>query len=65
MVEANITEFYCVSKICSPVFGKKSDVEEYTEEEKISEDGMVRVRQEVRLDNRNIDMRAFANQAIF
>jgi len=76
MVEIHITEFHCVSKIssplpflmedaCRPDFGKESDVGEYTGEEKTSEDGMVRVGQEVRLDNRNIDLRTPANQAIF
>merc|ERR1711957_300152 len=76
MVEIHITEFHCVSKIssplpflmedaCRPDFGKESDVGEYTGEEKKSEDGMVRVGQEVRLDNRNIDLRTPANQSIF
>jgi len=76
MVEIHITEFHCVSKTssplpflmedaCRPDFGKESDVGEYTGEEKTSEDGMVRVGQEVRLDNRNIDLRTPANQAIF
>jgi len=76
MVEISITEFHCVSKsdasmpflmedACRPDCGKETDVGAYTGEEKESEDGLVRVGQEVRLDNRWIDLRTPANQSIF
>eukprot|EP00979_Chaetoceros_neogracilis_P000015 scaffold11_cov248-Chaetoceros_neogracile.AAC.5 len=76
MVEISITQFHCISKTsaampflmedaCRPDCGKESDVGAYTGEEKASEDGLVRVGQEVRLDNRWLDLRTPANQAIF
>lgn len=76
MVEISITKFHCVSKTCAPMpflmedacrpdCGKETDVGEYTGEEKESEDGLVRVGQEVRLDNRWLDLRTPANQSIF
>lgn len=76
MVEISISKFHCVSKTCAPMpflmedacrpdCGKETDVGEYTGEEKESEDGLVRVGQEVRLDNRWLDLRTPANQSIF
>jgi aspartyl-tRNA synthetase len=76
MVEIAISQFYCVSKTsapmpflmedaCRPDCGKETDVGAYTGKEKESEDGLVRVGQEVRLDNRWLDLRTPANQAIF
>lgn len=76
MVEVSISKFHCVSKTCAPMpflmedacrpdCGKETDVGEYTGEEKESEDGLVRVGQEVRLDNRWLDLRTPANQSIF
>lgn len=76
MVEISITNFHCISKTCAPMpflmedacrpdCGKETDVGEYTGEEKESEDGLVRVGQEVRLDNRWLDLRTPANQSIF
>jgi nondiscriminating aspartyl-tRNA synthetase len=76
MVEISITKFHCVSKTeasmpfqmedaCRPDCGKETDVGAYTGEEKESEDGLVRVGQEVRLDNRWLDLRTPANQSIF
>lgn len=78
MVELQITQFHCVNKAtsampflmedaCRPDFGKETDVGAYTgeEEDKVAADGLVRVGQEVRLDNRWIDLRTPANQAIF
>mmetsp|Transcript_2368 Transcript_2368/g.2863 ORF Transcript_2368/g.2863 Transcript_2368/m.2863 type:complete len:350 (+) Transcript_2368:1-1050(+) len=76
LVEISITKFHCVSKTCAPMpflmedacrpdCGKETDVGEYTGEEKASEDGLVRVGQEVRLDNRWLDLRTPANQSIF
>jgi aspartyl/asparaginyl-tRNA synthetase len=76
MVEIAITQFHCVSKTsaampflmedaCRPDCGKETDVGAYTGEEKESEDGLVRVGQEARLDNRWLDLRTPANQSIF
>ena len=76
MVEIFITKLHCVSKTsaampflmedaCRPDCGKEADVGIYTGEEKESEDGLVRVGQEVRLDNRWLDLRTPANQSIF
>mmetsp|Transcript_22681 Transcript_22681/g.27813 ORF Transcript_22681/g.27813 Transcript_22681/m.27813 type:complete len:608 (-) Transcript_22681:212-2035(-) len=76
MVEISITQLHCVSKVCAPMpflmedacrpdCGKETDVGEYTGEDKVSEDGLVRVGQEVRLDNRWLDLRTPANQSIF
>lgn len=76
MVEISISKFHCVSKAsaampflmedaCRPDCGKETDVGAYTGEEKASEDGLVRVGQEVRLDNRWLDLRTPANQSIF
>lgn len=76
MVEIAISQFHCVSKTsapmpflmedaCRPDFKKETDIGIYTGEEKESEDGLVRVGQEVRLDNRWLDLRTPANQAIF
>lgn len=76
MVEISITKFHCISKTeasmpfqmedaCRPDCGKETDVGAYTGEEKESEDGLVRVGQEVRLDNRWLDLRTPANQSIF
>jgi len=75
-VEVSISKFHCVSKTCAPMpflmedacrpdCGKETDVGEYTGEEKESADGLVRVGQEVRLDNRWLDLRTPANQSIF
>ena len=79
MVELQITSFNCINKAstsmpflmedaCRPDFEKESDVGAYLgkdEEEKPSADGLVRVSQELRLDNRWIDLRTPANQSIF
>merc|ERR1712127_237629 len=79
MVELQITAFHCISKAntsmpflmedaCRPDFEKENDVGAYLgkdEEEKPSADGLVRVSQELRLDNRWIDLRTPANQSIF
>lgn len=76
MVEVQITSFHCVSKpsapmpflmedACRPDCGKETDVGAYTGEEKASEDGLIRVGQEMRLDHRWIDLRTPANQSIF
>ncbi len=76
MVEISITKFHSVSKTCAPMpfqmedacrpdCGKETDVGAYTGEEKESEDGLVRVGQEVRLDHRWLDLRTPANQSIF
>jgi nondiscriminating aspartyl-tRNA synthetase len=75
-VEISISNFHCVSKTCAPMpflmedacrpdCGKETDVGEYTGEEKESTDGLVRIGQEVRLDNRWLDLRTPANQSIF
>jgi len=52
---------------CRPDFGKESDVGAYhgDDDEKPSEDGLVRVGQEARLNHRWIDLRTPANQSIF
>mmetsp|Transcript_3470 Transcript_3470/g.3284 ORF Transcript_3470/g.3284 Transcript_3470/m.3284 type:complete len:611 (-) Transcript_3470:188-2020(-) len=76
MVEVQITSFHCINKTsapmpflmedaCRPDCGKENDVGAYTGEEKESEDGLVRVGQETRLDYRWIDLRTPANQSIF
>jgi len=79
MVELQISSFHCVNKAattmpflmedaCRPDLEKESDVGAYLgkdEEEKPSADGLVRVGQELRLDNRWIDLRTPANQSIF
>jgi aspartyl-tRNA synthetase len=76
MVEVHIHSFHCISKTsapmpflmedaCRPDCGKETDVGAYTGEEKESEDGLVRVGQEARLDHRWIDLRTPANQSIF
>ena len=76
MVEVQVSSFHCVSKAngrmpfqmedaCRPDCGKETDVGLYTGEEKASEDGLVRVGQETRLDNRWLDLRTPANQSIF
>jgi aspartyl-tRNA synthetase len=77
MVEIQILEFHCVNKTsapmpflmedaCRPDCGKETDVGAYTgEEEKVSEDGLIRVGQEKRLDYRWLDLRTPANQSIF
>eukprot|EP00555_Chaetoceros_dichaeta_P012894 CAMPEP_0198261850 /NCGR_PEP_ID=MMETSP1447-20131203/10489_1 /TAXON_ID=420782 /ORGANISM="Chaetoceros dichaeta, Strain CCMP1751" /LENGTH=644 /DNA_ID=CAMNT_0043949897 /DNA_START=39 /DNA_END=1973 /DNA_ORIENTATION=+ len=74
-VEIQITEFHCISKAdtmpflmedaCRPDCGKEADVGAYDGSEKESADGLVRVGQEVRLDNRWLDLRTPANQSIF
>jgi len=74
-VEIQITQFHCVSKAdampfqmedaCRPDCGKEVDVGAYDGAEKESADGLVRVGQEVRLDNRWLDLRTPANQSIF
>ena len=77
-VELQITQSHCVNKAtsampvlmedaCRPEFGKETDVGSYTgkEEDKVAAHGLVRVIQKVRLDNRWIDLRTPANQAIF
>jgi len=76
MVEIQVTSFHCVNKAngqmpfqmedaCRPDCGKETDVGAYTGEEKPSEDGLVRIGQEARLDNRWVDLRTPANQSIF
>mmetsp|Transcript_54724 Transcript_54724/g.81260 ORF Transcript_54724/g.81260 Transcript_54724/m.81260 type:complete len:612 (+) Transcript_54724:51-1886(+) len=78
MVEVQIQSFHCVNKAstkmpflmedaCRPDCGKESDIGAYNpeDEEKPSADGLVRVGQEARLDNRWIDLRTPANQSIF
>ena len=76
MVEVQVTSFHCVNKAlgkmpfqmedaCRPDCEKETDVGAYTGEEKPSADGLVRVGQEVRLDNRWVDLRTPANQSIF
>jgi len=74
-VEIQITQFHCVSKAdtmpfqmedaCRPDCGKETDVGAYDGSEKESADGLVRVGQEVRLNNRWLDLRTPANQSIF
>jgi aspartyl-tRNA synthetase len=75
-VEILITHFFCISKVsapmpfimedaCRPDFGKETDIGAYTGEERESEDGLVRVGQEIRLDYRWLDLRTPANQSIF
>mmetsp|Transcript_41932 Transcript_41932/g.51055 ORF Transcript_41932/g.51055 Transcript_41932/m.51055 type:complete len:608 (+) Transcript_41932:60-1883(+) len=75
-VEIQILELHCISKAspnmpfqmedaCRPDCEKETDVGAYTGEEKPSEDGLIRVGQEVRLDHRWIDLRTPANQSIF
>lgn len=76
MVEIQITSFYCVSKAkqalpflmedaCRPDDKKESDVGAYDENEEVKrEDGLVRVGDKNRLDNRWLDLRTPANQSI-
>lgn len=75
-VEIQITEFHCISKAsvakaflmedaCRPDCGKETDVGAYTGDEAPSADGLVRPGQELRLDNRWLDLRTPANQSIF
>eukprot|EP00934_Nitzschia_sp_Nitz4_P000884 Nitzschia sp. Nitz4//scaffold271_size25734//660//2601//NITZ4_008302-RA/size25734-snap-gene-0.21-mRNA-1//1//CDS//3329545203//884//frame0 len=77
MVEIQIASFYCVSKCkkalpflmddaCRPDEKKESDVGENIEDEEVKRaDGSIVVSQKLRLDNRWIDLRTPANQAIF
>ena len=80
MVEIQISSFHCVNKAssampflmedaCRPDFEKESDVGAYLgkdeDQDKPAADGLVRVGQELRLDNRWIDLRTPANQSIF
>lgn len=77
MVEIQISAFHCVSKAkkalpflmedaCRPDERKESDVGENIEEEEVKrEDGTIAVSQKLRLDNRWLDLRTPANQAIF
>lgn len=77
MVEIQITGFHCISKskqalpflmedACRPDEKKESDVGEYIEDEEVQrEDGTITVSQKTRLDNRWLDLRTPANQAIF
>jgi len=77
MVELQITSFHCISKAkqalpflmedaCRPDEKKESDVGEYNEDEEIQrDDGLIYVSQKTRLDNRWLDLRTPANQAIF
>jgi len=75
LVEIQITKLHCVSKsspmpflmedACRPDCGKENNVGAYDGTEKESEDGLVRVGQEMRLDNRWLDLRTPANQGIF
>eukprot|EP00980_Cylindrotheca_fusiformis_P022248 scaffold9153_cov121-Cylindrotheca_fusiformis.AAC.12 len=76
MVEIQITSFTCVTKAkqalpflmedaCRPDDTKESDVGAYDENEEIKrEDGLVRVGDKNRLDNRWLDLRTPANQSI-
>lgn len=80
MVEIQISSFHCVNKpsaampfqmedACRPDFEKESDVGAYLgkdeDQDKVAADGLVRVGQELRLDNRWLDLRTPANQSIF
>jgi len=80
MVEIQISSFHCVNKAssampflmedaCRPDFEKESDVGAYLgkdeDQDKPAADGLVRVGQELRLDNRWVDLRTPANQSIF
>jgi len=76
MVEIQITSFHCVSKAkqalpflmedaCRPDEKKEVDVGAYDENEEVQrEDGLVRVGDKNRLDNRWLDLRTPANQSI-
>lgn len=76
LVEIQIQSMFCISKsstsmpflmddACRPDCGKETDIGAYTGEEKVSEDGLIRIGQEMRLDYRWLDLRTPANQAIF
>ena len=78
MVEIQISAFHCISKAkkalpflmedaCRPDAYKETDVGAYNEDDEVqpAEDGLIRVGQKARLDNRWIDLRTPANQAIF
>ena len=78
MVEIQITKFHCISKAkkalpflmadaCRPDDKKENDVGENIEDaqEGPREDGSIVVSQKLRLDNRWLDLRTPANQAIF
>lgn len=76
LVEIQIQSLFCISKssavmpfqmedACRPDCGRETDIGMYTGEEKESEDGLVRIGQEIRLDYRWLDLRTPANQAIF
>jgi nondiscriminating aspartyl-tRNA synthetase len=78
MVEIQITSFHCICKAkmalpfqmedaCRPDSFKESDVGAYfdDDEEKPTEDGLIRVGQKMRLDFRWVDLRTPANQSIF
>mmetsp|Transcript_24687 Transcript_24687/g.69288 ORF Transcript_24687/g.69288 Transcript_24687/m.69288 type:complete len:611 (-) Transcript_24687:1378-3210(-) len=75
-VEIQMTEFHCISKskqalpflmedACRPDETKETDIGTYNEDEVVQrEDGLIQVGQKVRLDNRWLDLRTPANQAI-
>lgn len=77
LVEIQISTFHCVSKAkkalpflmedaCRPDERKETDVGENNEDEEVKrEDGTIVVSQKIRLDNRWLDLRTPANQAIF
>lgn len=77
MVEIQISAFHCISKAkkalpflmddaCRPDEKKETDVGENIEDEEVKrEDGSIVVSQKLRLDNRWLDLRTPANQAIF
>jgi len=77
-VEIQISEFHAVCKTmaelpfqmedaCRPDATKETDVGAYNEDEveNVAEDGLIRVGQKMRLDNRWLDLRTPANQSIF
>lgn len=77
MVEIQMSAFHCISKAnqslpflmedaCRPDEKKETDVGAYDENEEVKrEDGLITVGQKARLDNRWLDLRTPANQAIF
>jgi len=77
MVEIQISSFHCISKAkkalpflmedaCRPDEKKETDVGENIEDAVVKrEDGSIDVSQKTRLDNRWLDLRTPANQAIF
>ena len=77
MVEIHISAFHCISKAkqalpflmedaCRQDSGKEADFGAYNEDEEVHrDDGLIHVGQKMRLDNRWIDLRTPANQAIF